>query len=691
MLDILQAQERCSTEASRELRSRLALNEAMVQQKDSEIAELRTMVRRLHRDSSVPDYLAGTAKAVIETTDEESIKVSTPRNGLSCSRSASCALFGEGAHLADEKRVFRQSSCSMLLNSPRQSLIFSGVVLPYVLPRGHTINDKYQVIWNEPVHMGMLSGLSSEGTNCLGTVFKAKVRANSGLRAVKVIRKDHVAFPKLFQQQVADLHNMEHASICRFQDVYEDSNCLYLVFDYCAGPSILEKALSDPQYCERDAAAAFKVLLQALAYLHEHHIVHQNVHLDGMRFMVSPPQSNKPRSIYGNQLKVLGFGLMMHLKHLSAVVQGLEPLPFLPVRSAEAHSNSACMAPEYAAYTNGLRSYAQLASGVEKSCCRSPRKQLSPRRTLGSSRSNPLEAPSPSASFRSSDRLTDGKSLEVPSPLKARTGTGGGGGSPSSSRATTRLRSQEPVSRQTREVFKLLQAGDMWSAGCILHILLTGGPPAEDVQMSWKASPLAAVSSSARDFCLALLSPEPEKRPSATEALQSEWFRQVQMVHNVHRSQNKGSAMGLQSALVTPMSGQVKARMAKYSSVCHLRRVVAMTSALLKDAEAGGNPLLPALLPADVPAHVQAEVPVAANLKVTVDFLAQEAFQCIMSGKRGTCLPLQDLLEIVEGASQGCNMPWKKPLGVLMQMTPILKAAGLTVNQFAEFIWAVCK
>lgn len=208
--------------------------------------------------------------------------------------------------------------------------------------------------------------------------------------------------------------------------------------------------------------------------------------------------------------------------------------------------------------------------------------------------------------------------------------------------------------------------------------------------MSWKASPLAAVSSCARDFCLALLSPEPEKRPSAAEALQSEWFRQVEMVRNVHRSQNKGSAMGLQSALVTPMSGQVKARMAKYSSVCHLRRVVAMVSTLLKDAEAGGNMLLPALLPADVPAHVQAEVPVA-NLKVTVDFLAQEAFRSIMSGKRGACLPLQDLLEIVEGASQGCNMPWKKPLGVLMQMTPILKAAGLTANQFAEFIWAVCK
>jgi serine/threonine protein kinase len=699
MLDILQAQERSLTQVADELRSRLAVRELEVRQKDTELEELRVMVRRLQLEQ---DGIVGCSAKAVPLPEENVTILSggdstcifrTPRNSVPLSRSGSC----DTAARTDDKRcsasVCRQSS-SVLLNSPRQALVFNGLVLPYVPPMcfGHKLSEKYQVNWHEPLHIGMLSGLLGssaqlEGIGGLGTIFRAKVRAHSGLRAVKVIRKEHIAYPKFFQQQVADLHNMEHQSLCRFQDVFEDSNCLYIVFDYCAGPTILEKILSDPQYCERDAAAAFKVLLQALAYLHEHQIVHQNLHLDSLRFMVSP-QPTKPRSSYGDQLKVLNLGHMLHVKHLSAVMSGLEPLPFLPVRSIQAHSSSCCMPPEYSIRMNGIRSYAQLASVTEK--CRSTQgspamvsRMVSHRLSISRSTSN-LEAPS--LSVRS---LTSDSGSKTPVPA-------GGGSSPRSSPKSgsfrnTRSRSQENVSRQAREIFKLLQAGDMWAAGCILHVLLTGVPPSKDIHtVGWKMSPLEAVSASARDLCLSLLRKDPQQRASAAEALRSDWFGQGEIVRNVHRSQTKGQPISVSA----PIAALVKTRMAKYSSVCQLRRVVTITSALLKDEEEAAKGLLPPTpLPADAPEKLQAEVPVS-DVKVAVDFLAREAFRNIMWGRTAVasgCLPLQDLLEIVEGANQSCDMPWKKPLGVLMQMTPILKASGLSADQFVEFIRAVCQ
>ena len=91
---------------------------------------------------------------------------------------------------------------------------------------------------------------------------------------------------------------------------------------------------------------------------------------------------------------------------------------------------------------------------------------------------------------------------------------------------------------------------DMWSAGCILYILLCGYPPfyGDDDQeilravlrgqFEFEGEEWAEVSEPAKDLIRRLIC-KPERRLSAEEALKHEWIR----------IQTKGAAM-------TSMSGQ---------------------------------------------------------------------------------------------------------------------------------------
>jgi len=78
------------------------------------------------------------------------------------------------------------------------------------------------------------------------------------------------------------------------------------------------------------------------------------------------------------------------------------------------------------------------------------------------------------------------------------------------------------------------RASDMWSAGAMLHMLLTGGVPprlcrSEDGRISLDSSPLeeAGVSMAARVLVQRLLAARPQDRPTAAEAAAYPWVAQA--------------------------------------------------------------------------------------------------------------------------------------------------------------------
>ena len=97
--------------------------------------------------------------------------------------------------------------------------------------------------------------------------------------------------------------------------------------------------------------------------------------------------------------------------------------------------------------------------------------------------------------------------------VRARGGGGGGG---------------EPRGRPLPEGGGYTERADMWSVGCVCHLLLSGAPLAAAAVTA--APPgltdevWTRVSTDGRAFVRALLHPDPAARPTATEALQHRWL-----------------------------------------------------------------------------------------------------------------------------------------------------------------------
>jgi len=664
LLDQLVTQERNKAE----LADRLAQSEEDLKQRLSENEELR---------SALQQFQGGTVQAAhleprlpmegVHAVDGSAGALPSP----GCSGIGSSGMSGNHdlASPGQWPESFTPTPRRIDTPSPRRSPAGSGPTrrLPWSPPRTpkgpklalqyavskERIEDKYAVNWAERLHVGTTNSLGSPPTKTgISCFFKAKAKGNGGLRSVKVVHKQHIPYPRLFQQQLSDMFHLDHPNIVNLHDVYEDDHHVFLIYDYLCGPSLLEKAIGDPQFCERDAASVIKAVLQVLAYLHERNITHLNLHPENFRYLVSPKRKGSSGSSYSDQLKLFDFGLALEIRCLSSDLQAVEVpegqhLPVLPSIGAQASMGDRCLAPEF--------------------------------------------------------RGADGKDLG--SFLSG--GFGSGGLSPSRSRSNSPSRSlaarsiqEDPVSRQVRDAFTLLEASDTWSAGCLLHLLLTGQLPgdcAHGRKVQQSSSALDNVSSDARELCKALLQQDPWQRRAAAEAMNSDWIRRCDSLLRIHRSQSKGLGVTIASA-TTPMTEQVRARLARHFAASRLRKLVLAVQTLRRSPrscsligaesdEGEGPPPLLGAGTAEGPGSAE-----AAGIRATVAVMCYEAYQAIATARpagAATGVLHADLAEAVEKA---VDLPWKDPQGVFKRTCPALrnKASVILPASFAEFVWTAC-
>jgi len=387
---------------------------------------------------------------------------------------------------------------------------------------GTDINDKYMLMWDDRIAWGGLNSLNRmpglpgafAGCSCM---IKAKTRKAKALRAVKVIPKEHILYPKLFQSQLSAYTACDHPNICKLMDLYEDSSYVYLVMEHLAGPSLLEKALADPHFCERDAAAAIKSLLQVVAYLHEQNVVHQNIHPENLRFLTN--FRTGPSSDYAKGLKLMDFGLCIQVKHITSVLSAsgeddARPPPPLQAAGSRSSGGDCCLAPEL---------------GVNKEA----------------------------ATYSEMAKLA----AQVPNDLK-------------------HLASLER-DRCNDLVHEAMQSSDIWSVGCIMHLLLSGSkPPEEALSRSTSAKLPAGIHRFGHDLCSVLLDPNPMDRPTAAQALTHKWFSHCALIKHGHRTVSAPILAGAVTP-VTPISVEVHSRLGGHHAQCHLRKLLLGASALL--------------------------------------------------------------------------------------------------------------
>jgi serine/threonine protein kinase len=147
------------------------------------------------------------------------------------------------------------------------------------------------------------------GSGYQGTVRECIDRATGVRYAVKTLYKsDPRVLPERISREAILLRGMEHGSIVKLVDVYEDDVCIHLVTELCKGGELFDKIYEKASY-PTDGAACFtegkakkimSQILNAVRYMHSHDVVHRDLKPENILFETADEDS---------PVKIVDFGL----------------------------------------------------------------------------------------------------------------------------------------------------------------------------------------------------------------------------------------------------------------------------------------------------------------------------------------------------------------------------------------------
>ena len=125
------------------------------------------------------------------------------------------------------------------------------------------------------------------GTGCQGTVRECVRRQTQEVFAVKSIVKSSVSRPdhlRHLRQEAQILASVQHPSIIRMVDCYEDETHLHIVTEKCSGGELYHRIEQRSGFDEPTAARIMKGLLEAVTYLHARGLVHRDIKPENILF-----------------------------------------------------------------------------------------------------------------------------------------------------------------------------------------------------------------------------------------------------------------------------------------------------------------------------------------------------------------------------------------------------------------------
>lgn len=119
------------------------------------------------------------------------------------------------------------------------------------------------------------------GVGATSQVHEVTRTGYDGTYAVKIIVKDEAEISgrsqKDLQQEVATMSRLKHLNICKFYEMFEDSDLMYWVFENCEGGSLFEKLEVEAVLEEPVAKPMAKDMFSAVTYLHQSGYVHRDL------------------------------------------------------------------------------------------------------------------------------------------------------------------------------------------------------------------------------------------------------------------------------------------------------------------------------------------------------------------------------------------------------------------------------
>jgi len=176
----------------------------------------------------------------------------------------------------------------------------------FVTPKTDSIDTKYFIDYSREI---------GRGTK---TIVRKCVERSTGNRyAVKSVRRANVDEYENMRKEANLLTALNHPSIIQIYDSYEDDKHLHMVVEICKGGELYDHVVKpskgknnkrDELNCPSEEVASVIVrrVVDAVAYLHNHNIVHRDLKLENLLFKMKPNNKNK-QSL--TDVRIIDFGL----------------------------------------------------------------------------------------------------------------------------------------------------------------------------------------------------------------------------------------------------------------------------------------------------------------------------------------------------------------------------------------------
>jgi hypothetical protein len=149
------------------------------------------------------------------------------------------------------------------------------------------------------------------GTGGSGTVRECLNRRTNESFAVKTVVKAKIGCLDHLRREIEVLSSIQHPSIIRIVDCYEDLNYVHLVTEKCSGGELFDKidrCFQSQCFDERSAARTIKSLLEAVAYLHANGLVHRDIKPENILLESQVDDDDSP-------IKLVDFGSARRHRH----------------------------------------------------------------------------------------------------------------------------------------------------------------------------------------------------------------------------------------------------------------------------------------------------------------------------------------------------------------------------------------
>jgi calcium-dependent protein kinase len=148
------------------------------------------------------------------------------------------------------------------------------------------------------------------------TIVRKCIERKTGKRfAVKTVRKKDKEEYRQLIKEANFLKELDHPTIVKIKDLYENENYLHMVVDRCNGGDLYDRVVGKAQgnkrmqYDESEAATIVRKVVDAVAYLHANDIAHRDLTLENIMF-----QRKQGKQASEFDVRLVDFGLSKKMK-----------------------------------------------------------------------------------------------------------------------------------------------------------------------------------------------------------------------------------------------------------------------------------------------------------------------------------------------------------------------------------------